>query len=184
MSSNSPPIANNKKLSKSKGQVAQVARGVAAGHDDLLLRVAGGGQLAATTTMIKEIYREYDIDFEADAICDVVAVYLAGEAPPDVEAERAKERAAAGETGGPGAGRGPGEGKPEDHEGEPPPVRGNMTINEIVLKTGIPGNYLPKESGLPEDVPTRLALREFLHKYDVTPRDSRDVVDKYRTENR
>lgn len=175
---------------------------------DKLYTDSGLPAKVSADTMIKEIHNEYDIDFEADAIRDVVAAFLAGEAPPGLEAirsertddperaarraERAKQRAEAGETGGaPGTGRGdpgggPGAGgeKPEDHEGEPPSVRGNMTINEIVLKTGIPKDYLLKEAGLPEDVPTRQALRDFLHEYNVTPRDLRDVVDKYHAENR
>jgi len=52
-------------------------------------------------------------------------------------------------------------------------------IREIVLNTGIPKRYLLKEAGLPDDVPARTALREWIFDYDRGPRDLRDVVEKY-----
>ncbi len=58
-----------------------------------------------------------------------------------------------------------------------------MTINEIILKTGIPKDYLLKQAGLPADVPTREPLRDWIREYGKTPRDLRDAVEKYRAEN-
>jgi hypothetical protein len=164
----------------------------------------------ADTVMIKEIHNEYEIEFEPDILRDVVGAYVAGEPPPDLEAMRAREpsarrkerdarRAEYAETHpeeadqqkrspeGKGRGRGGGQGQPaekgdEDHE--PPAVRGNSTINGIVLETGIPRDYLLKEAGLPDDVPLRTPLRDWMMDYDVRPRDLRDIVEEYLDEKR
>ncbi len=161
----------------------------------------------AATTMIKNIHKDYEIDFEPDMIREVVRAFLAGEPAPDLEAqakeaaarraEREAHRKRSGEDspaeapGGSAASRrpdyerggGPGRGRPEapgeEGERQPPPVRGNMTINEIVLKTGIPRDVLLREAGLPDDIPVRRPLRDWIHDYDVTPRDLRDVVEKH-----
>ena len=159
------------------------------------------------TAQIKDIHKDYDVEFEPDSAREIVRAYLDGTPPPDLKARRAERekehqervpgrepQAAAGpESGergqragegkGPGEGRGQGQGGSSDSEGGPPAVRGNMTINEIVLKTGIPRSYLLKNAGLPEDVPTREPLRGWIQKYNKTPRDLRDAVEKYRAEN-
>ena len=160
----------------------------------------------AADTMIKNIHKDYEIDFEPDMIRDVVAAFLEGKPAPDLETNRQeaaarraerearrKGRAAAARTPdtaaaaesqphrprGGGPGKGPSSRPGEEGDRQPPPVRGNMTINEIVLKTGIPRDVLLREAGLPDDVPVRQPLRDWIHDYDVTPRDLRDIVERY-----
>ena len=84
---------------------------------------------------------------------------------------------------GQGPGQGKGEGKP-DEEHDPPVVRGNSTLNEIVLKTGISKGEILQAAGLPEDVPAREPLRDWMRDYDSSPRELRDVVEKLREEKR
>ncbi len=57
-----------------------------------------------------------------------------------------------------------------------------MTIDEIVLKTGIPKQYLLKEAGLAEDVPARQPPRDWIREYGKTPPDLREAVECYRAE--
>ncbi len=153
--------------------------------------------------MIKEIQNEYDIEFEPDQMRDLVHAWLQKEAlsglPPAPAAPRRAD-AGAGEgsaAGSPGQDRGRGQtaageirpegkggdqggGRAEDEKkGEPPSVRGNSTINETILKTGIPTDYLLREAGLPDDVPMREPLRDWIHDYDAIPRKLREIVEQY-----
>jgi len=145
---------------------------------------AGSGlpDLVSADAMIKEIRKTYEIEFEPDDLRSVVAAYLeggSGQAP--AIGVHPGEAGGMGQGRGGGQGRGPSAGEPS---GEQQVVRGNSTINEIVLKSGIPKDYLLREAGLPEDVPMRTALREWIRDYGKTPRDVREVVEKYRVENR
>jgi polyferredoxin len=140
----------------------------------------------AATTQIREIRQAYGIDFEPDSIRGVVGQWLlagsgTAEAAPPAGADESRpapvrrSRSSAEE-------RGPGAGK--DREGEAPAVRGNMTLNEIVLKTGVPLDYILGATGLPKEVPVRTPLREWIHDYGVTPRDIRAAVEKHRAGSR
>jgi len=162
-----------------------------------------------STAQIKNIHRDYEVEFKPESVRELIRAYLEGAPPPDLGARRgvrdhqrqeratgneerleagaqsmkADRRRGDGKGGGAGQGRGQTANKTTNEKNEPPAVRGNMTINEIILKTGIPKDYLLKQAGLPADVPTREPLRDWIREYGKTPRDLRDAVEKYRAEN-
>ena len=134
------------------------------------------------TSQIKNIHKEYEIEFEPDSVRQIVRAFLDNEPAPTVVAA-APEKKGSGDGKGRGQGRGQGQGegkgKAEGEEHNPPVVRGNMTLNEIVLKTGVPKDYIIQTVGLPEDSPPRTSLREWIHETGKTPRDIRDAVEQY-----
>jgi len=168
---------------------------------DRLYTDSGLPRKVGSDVQIKEIHNKYEVDFEPELIREVVRARLAGAPPPDLTeyrrttpSVRHERRQTTGErpgqSSGPpagegrGRGQGPGSAGSDNQNRTPSPVRGNTTLNEITLKTGVPIDYILKTAGLPEDVPRQQPLRDWIHDYNKTPRDLRDAIDKYRAEHR
>lgn len=160
---------------------------------DRLYRDTGLSRDVAPDVPMREIREKYNLDFDTDSVRDAVARYMeenpaaARTAADTLPRGRSRnEPPAAGRGEQRGGGRGTGIGKDGERgqgqgagvSGDGFIVRGNMTINEIVLKTGIPKDKLLKEAGLPPDVPAREPIRNWIFDYRSTPRRIRDAVNK------
>ena len=56
-----------------------------------------------------------------------------------------------------------------------------MTLNEIVVKTGGPKDYLIPRLNLPAEVDSRAPIREWMHKQGKSVQDVREEVRQFRT---
>lgn len=93
---------------------------------------------------------------------------------PDAGARRGK-----------GNGEGDGAGGSKAHpEGQEPEVKGFMTLNEIVLKTGVPKSFLLERLGLPGDIPGTQPVRSWMHDKGKTIADLRDAVEAWRAQRK
>jgi Pyruvate/2-oxoacid:ferredoxin oxidoreductase delta subunit len=82
-----------------------------------------------------------------------------------------------------GAGKGDGKGIAAAHaDGQEPEVKGFMTLNEIVLKTGVPKTFLLQKLGLSDDVPGTLPVRSWMHDRGKSISDLRDAVAAWRAQ--
>jgi hypothetical protein len=57
-----------------------------------------------------------------------------------------------------------------------------MTLNEIVLKTGVPKTFLLQKLGLSDDVPGTLPVRSWMHDRGKSISDLRDAVAAWRAQ--
>lgn len=64
--------------------------------------------------------------------------------------------------------------------GEEPEVKGFMTLNEIVLKTGVPKEFLLEKLGLRDDIPGTEPVRTWMHEKGKSIADLRDAVAAWR----
>lgn len=115
-----------------------------------------------TSSRLNTIARTYQIEFEPDRVREIVRNYLAG------KASQAKKDG----------------GKKGHGSGEEPEVKGFMTLNEIVIKTGVPKEYLLQALGLPADINGRLPVREWIHQHGKSIGDLREAVGQYRAGKR
>ncbi len=123
----------------------------------VLYRSSGLPERVPATARLNTIARTYNLDFEPERVRDVVTAYLTGKPQPGAP-PKAAGKAAASE----------------------PEVKGFMTLNEIVLKTGVPKDYLLKTLGLPDRIDTRVPVREWMHAEGKSVQDLRDAVERYR----
>jgi hypothetical protein len=65
-------------------------------------------------------------------------------------------------------------------DGEEPEVKGFMTLNEIVLKTGVPKDFLLEKLGLTDDIPGTEPVRTWMHEKGKSIADLRDAVAAWR----
>ncbi len=152
---------------------------------------AGIPQNVAATTAVNRISQNYKIEFEPEKVREVVTAFLKG-APPKAAAPAAKAAPAtasntapvevytkAPASSQPGPKSAQAQGKEKTPGEEEPDVRGNMTLNEITLATGVPTEYILRTLGITADINPRLALREWMHDQGKSVQDVRDAVKKY-----
>ncbi len=103
-------------------------------------------------TRLNMIARTYKVEFEPEGMRDVVKGFLQKQ-----------------------------EGAPKEHKGkgEEQQIRGNMTLNEISMKTGVPKDYILKALGSPKGVNPQVPMRDWIHSAGKTMQDVRDAVDAY-----
>ncbi|MBI4907038.1 MAG: 4Fe-4S binding protein [Acidobacteria bacterium] len=109
-----------------------------------------------SNTRVNQIAKTYNIAFEPDQLREVVRGFV--------------------RPGGPAR-------KTSSHVpgGEEPEVKGFMTLNEIVMKTGVPKQWLVERLGLSAEVDARKPVREFLHAEGKSIEDVREAVKAWRT---
>jgi len=134
-------------------------------------------------TRLNRIRAEHKVEFEPEKARELVDQVLTGKPAVSVAAAQqpaAKPRPQAVHQPkkSPGAGKGAG-------QGEEPEVRGFMTLNEVVLKTGVPKTYILNELGLNEaDVDARQPLREWVHQKGKSVPELRDIITRYRRQKK
>ncbi len=106
----------------------------------------------APSTRLNQIARKYNIKFEPDKLREIVSEILTGQ-------QQAKTQHPAGEQ----------------------EIRGMMTLNEIVMQTGVPKEYILKTLQISDSVNSRAPLREWMHDKGKSIQDVRDAVAKYRS---
>jgi hypothetical protein len=85
-----------------------------------------------------------------------------------------------------GEGNGEGEGFSLPQDGSRLPaseIRGRMTVQEVVDHCQIPLETLASELGLPEDIDTRLWMRDLANQYGIEVTTVREVVEQYQAEH-
>ena len=120
---------------------------------DQLYKAAGLPSRVSAGTRLNMVARTYQVDFEPEALRDIVAARLAGK-PATRPAPQPR--------------------------GEEPEVKGFMTLNEISLKTGVPKDYILNELSLPAAIDARAPVREWMHAQGKSIQDVRDAVAAYR----
>jgi len=90
----------------------------------------------------------------------------------------------AGEGRGEGAGEGEGLALPDDGSRLPGgEIRGRMTLQDVVDYCQVPLEFLVDELGLPDDIDTRLGMRELPGLYGIEVSTVREVVEQYQAEH-
>jgi hypothetical protein len=145
-----------------------------------LYSAAGLPANVAPSTALKDVSRTYRLEFEPDRIREIVRAQLAPQSPPSAPAEPAVDS----RPGMPKAERSPAkevEHAPRESGGNnESEVKGFMTLNEIELKTGAPASFLLRRLGLPQDIDSRIPVREWIHQHGKSIQDLREAVDGYR----
>ncbi len=121
-----------------------------------LYSAAGIPQRVSPETRLNRIAKDYNLAFEPERVRDVVRSLVTGASPPP---RSPKQRPS----------------------GEPPEVRGFMTLHEISLKTGVPKDHLLRSLGVGQEIDGRAPVREWLHGKGKTIQDLRDAVEQYHT---
>jgi len=124
---------------------------------DRLYEAAGLPPRVSADTRLNMVAKTYDVEFEPEALREIVGMLLAGES-----VTRPVSKAPAGE----------------------PEVKGFMTLNEISLKTGVPKEYILKTLGLPPAMDGRTPVREWMHQQGKSIQDLRDAVGAYQAGGR
>lgn len=78
------------------------------------------------------------------------------------------------------AGGGPGGGFATRGEHDRRNVRGDMTLRELEIESGVPARHVIRELGLPEDASHHLQLGRMRRLYGFTMEELRRIVDDYR----
>ena len=83
-----------------------------------------------------------------------------------------------------GEGRGEGFSLPQDGSRLPGiQIKGRMTLQEVIDACQVPLEYLVAELGLPDDVDTRLWMRDLANHYGIEVGTVRQVVERYQAEH-
>jgi hypothetical protein len=99
---------------------------------------------------------------------------------PTPEAEHVPQGA------GEGRGEGQGEGFALPQDGSRLPgneIKGRMTVQEVINHCQVPLETLVAELGLPDDVDTRLWMRDLANQYGIQVGTVREVVERYQAEH-
>lgn len=124
-----------------------------------LYRRASLPERVSADTRLNQIAKTHKVDFEPDQMRGVVRGFLQNK-------EAAPKK---------------GEGKKDHKKGEEQDVRGNMTLNEVSMKTGVPKDYILKALGSPKGVNPQVPMREWIHSTGKTMQEVRDAVAAYKT---
>jgi hypothetical protein len=87
---------------------------------------------------------------------------------------------------GEGRGEGQGEGFALPQDGSRLPgneIKGRMTVQEVIDHCQVPLDFLVAELGLPDDVDTRLWMRDLSNQYGIQVGTVREVVERYQAEH-
>jgi hypothetical protein len=109
-------------------------------------------------TRLNQIAAAHKVEFEPDRMREVVRSFLQNK---------------------PAEGKKSGE-KKDQKKGEEQQVRGNMTLNEVSMKTGVPKDHILKALGSPKGVNPQVPMRDWIHSAGKTMQDVRDAVDAYK----
>lgn len=118
---------------------------------------------------INRIADTYNLKFEPDRLRDVVRGFVGGAAKGEKKEATGEKKEATGDK------------KGGHSEAE---VKGFMTLNEVVMKTGVPKEWLLKRLGAPANVDPRKPMREWIHDTGKSIQDVRDAVADYRAGKR
>jgi hypothetical protein len=108
-------------------------------------------------TRLNRVARNYQLEFEPDAMREVVAGFL------QRPGSQAQSKAQA-----------------KDHPHGDGEVKGFMTLNEIASKTGVTTDFLLRWLKITGPIDPRLPVREWMHSKDKSIQDIRDAVTQYR----
>ena len=115
-----------------------------------------------------------------DEPCEEDSAQEAPQPTPTPEAEHAPQGAGDAR----GEGRGQGFSLPQDGSRLPGvQIKGRMTLQEVIDACQVPLEYLSAELGLPDDVDTRLWMRDLANHYGIEVGTVRDVVERYQAEH-
>ena len=104
--------------------------------------------------------------------------------PPTPEALPTTEHVPQGAAEGRGEGAGEGFSLPQDGSRLPgSEIKGRMTLQEVLDHCQVPLETLVAELGLPDDVDTRLWMRDLANQYGIEVGTVREVVDRYQAEH-
>ena len=150
---------------------------ISAGYGIPLPELFAAGRLPArvsASTRLNRIRAEHKVEFEPEVIRDFVAAKVAR--PMAAAPAETPPRA--------GAGSGPSTSQNADRphgSSDEPEIKGFMTLNEIVLKTGVPRSYILSQLGLKEaEVDGRLPLRDWIHAKGKSVPELRSIVQEYK----
>jgi Pyruvate/2-oxoacid:ferredoxin oxidoreductase delta subunit len=130
-------------------------------------------------TRLNQIAKTYKLDFEPDAIRDIVGDHLRG--GPAMEKPRPQAPPASRAATKPKEHRPrPLSAEPKAHPGGDAEVKGFMTLNEIASKTGAPADFILKSLQITEPIDPRLPVREWMHSQGKSIQDIRDAVAEHR----
>ncbi len=136
---------------------------ISGGYHIPLPRLYAASHLSAKVdpaTRLNRIARDYQIEFEPDAMRTVVAGFLR----QPVKQPQPKAQA-------------------KDHAHGDSEVKGFMTLNEIAGKTGVPADFLLRWLKITGPIDPHLPVREWMHSRDKSIQDIRDAVTQYREQN-
>jgi ferredoxin len=108
-------------------------------------------------TRLNLIAKTYKVEFEPEQMREAVKGFLQ-KAPPAQKKSEGKDHKSGGEQ----------------------QVRGNMTLNEIAMKTGVPKDYILKALGSPKGVNPQAPMRDWIHSAGKTMQDVREAVEAYK----
>jgi Pyruvate/2-oxoacid:ferredoxin oxidoreductase delta subunit len=165
-----------------------------------LYQLSGLPEQVEGTTRLNQVASRYGLNFEPDALRETVERYLEKpQAGPATKAEMQEARQAPvvphKATPAPRASKamaGSGDGvkhepaqhgqQPgnKDHPGGEQEIRGMMTLNEVVLKTGVPKDFIMRKLAINGEVDARIPLREWMHDKGKSIADVRDAVAEFR----
>lgn len=151
----------------------------------------------SASTRINRIKAEHKVEFEPEALREYISARLSrrreSRAIPDCPSAGAKAPLTEAPSPVPGEGVRPSSAQrsgnsPRSNQageshgiGEEPEVKGFMTLNEVVLKTGVPKTYILRKLGLAEaEVDGRKPLREWVHDKGKSVPELREIVGEYR----
>lgn len=132
----------------------EISTGYGIPLEELYRRTGLPGTVPAAAPL-NRIAGEYDVEFSPEVVREVVRSFLARDQAP-------KSKAAIGAA------------------GDEPEIRGYMTLDEVVRKTGVPKDYLLKRLGLPATIDGRLPLRDWVHDHNTSVPQIREAVREYR----
>lgn len=118
-----------------------------------------------STARLNTIAKDFGVEFEPETMREAVRSLATGQ--PEGAAAKPGER------------RGQRQAE-QGHAGGEQEVRGFMTLNEIVLKTGVPKEHFMKTLDLPSCLDARKPVREWMRQHDKSIQDLRDAVASYR----
>ena len=119
-----------------------------------LYRRANLPEKVRADTRLNQIAKTYKLDFEPDQMRGVVRGLLQNKPAGEKKKDGQKEHSKGGEQ----------------------EIRGNMTLNEISMKTGVPKEFILKSLGGPKGVNAQVPVREWIHSAGKTMQDVRDAV--------
>jgi len=152
--------------------LSEISSGYGIPLEELYRRAKIPTQVAAETRL-NQVAKNYQIEFEAETVRDVVRNFLATPRGSDRAGREAAKPASP-----------QSEKSAAVTKGQEPEIKGYMTLNEVALKTGVPKEWLIRRLGLPANVDPRKPLREWMHDAGMSIQDVRQIVDDYRAGKR
>lgn len=116
--------------------------------------------------------------------CEDEAIEEAPQPTPTPQATPGSEHVPQGAGEARGEGYGEGFSLPQDGSRLPgSEIKGRMTLQEVLDSCQVPLEYLVAELGLPDDVDTRLWLRDLVSQYGIEVGTVREVVERYQADH-